>query len=182
MLKAAETLYGFRWWALLLVALRTGGRRGDLLGLTWDRTDFDGQKIHFANTKGKRDRLIPVKSAVLDVLRRLQAQTLLVGGPFVGMDKAMQRRWDKIVRVAGVKAITLHDSRRTFITRLIRAGIPLPTVQKPAGHSDIKTTLVFYNWTSEQDLLNGIDRLADTACFLLPSCYRVPSSRPKPRF
>ena len=41
--------------------------------------------------------------------------------------------------------VTIHDLRRTFITRLIRAGVPLPTVQKLAGHADIKTTLTHYN-------------------------------------
>lgn len=48
-------------------------------------------------------------------------------------------------------AIQMHDLRRTFVTRLIRANVPLPTVQKLAGHRDIKTTLKFYNWVSMDD-------------------------------
>ena len=60
------------------------------------------------------------------------------GGPIVGMNKPMQRRWEKIVETAKAPDVTPHDLRRTFTTRLIRAGVPLPTVQKLAGHADIK--------------------------------------------
>lgn len=163
LLETTETKYGYRWWAFIYVALRTGGRRGELLGLTWDRVDFDDSRIHFANTKGHKDRFVPVNDDVIRVLRKLQAQTLQDGGPFVDMDKPMQRRWDSILSAAEVSNVTPHDLRRTYVTRLIRAGVPLPTVQKLAGHADIKTTLEYYNWVSDSDLREGVAKLAIAA-------------------
>lgn len=157
--EAAETLYGFRFRAFLLVALNTGGRRSELLGLSWARVDFDAGEVCFDKTKSHRGRYVPIKGPVVDVLRRLKLQTLQDGGPFIGLEKNLQRRWDKLLVVAGVDHLTLHDLRRTFITRLIRAGVPLPTVQKLAGHSSITTTLRYYNAVSREDLHAGIEKL-----------------------
>ena len=97
------------------------------------------------------------------VLRRLQAQTLQAGGPFIGMGSNLGRQWGRIVRNARVKPISLHDLRRTYITRLIGAGVPLPTVQKLAGHANIQTTLKYYNWVSDGDLREAVAKLARRA-------------------
>lgn len=95
-----------------------------------------------------------------DTLRRLQAMTLQDGGPFVGMDRPMQRRWTKIVAEAGCSDVTLHDLRRTFVTRLVRAGVPMPYVQELAGHESIGTTRAYYVDVSRDDLRNAIAKLA----------------------
>ncbi len=57
----------------------------------------------------------------------------------------------------------LRDTQRTCITRLIRAGVPLPTVQKLAGHSDIKTPLRDYNQVNDADLRAAVDKLREAA-------------------
>lgn len=161
LLDAAETLYGFRWRALVQTAIRTGGRRGELLGLTWDRVDFDGARVHFTNTKSHRDRYVPLDGETVGILRRLQAQTLRYGGPFVGMADNLGREWGRIRQHAEVPDVSLHDCRRTCATRLIRAGVPLPTVQKIMGHADIKTTLEHYNWVSDDDMREAVNRVAE---------------------
>ncbi len=160
-LDAAEELFGYRWRAFVVVALGTGGRRSELLGLTWDRIRLDGNEpqVHFTDTKSHRDRIVPINPDVVDALRRVRVQTMQAVGPFVGMDKPMQRRWDKLIDTAGVARFTPHDLRRTYVTRLIRANVSLPTVQKLAGHADIKTTLRFYNWVSMDDMRAGVARI-----------------------
>jgi integrase len=71
----------------------------------------------------------------------------------------LSRIWGRVRSKAGVPDVTIHDLRRTFITRLVRAGVPMPTVQKLAGHSNIQTTLTYYNWVSTEDLRAGIRKL-----------------------
>lgn len=158
-LNAAEAAYGFRWWAFIHVALHTGARRGELLSLSWERVDFRVATATFTKTKGKRDRVVPLNPETVAMLRRLQAQTLLEGGPFIGMDDNTGREWGRIRKDAKVPDVTIHDLRRTFVTRLIRANVPLPTVQKLAGHSTIQTTLKHYNWVSDDDTRKGIEKL-----------------------
>ena len=62
------------------------------------------------------------------------------------------RRWKRIITKAKVSGVSIHDLRRTYVTRMVRAGVPLSTVQQLAGHSHIKTTLKHYNEVSENDL------------------------------
>ena len=142
----------------------TGGRRGELLGLIWDRVDFEQSRVHFAITKGHKDRFVPVNEDVIQVLRKLQAQTLRDGGPFADMDKPTQRRWDSVLAASEVSGLAPHDLRRTYVTRLVRAGVPLPTVQKLAGHADIKFEFRTY-----------------AACWAACSRVRVSFREPRPR-
>ena len=162
-LEAAEALYGLRWWAFVHVALNVGGRNySELLPLRWDRVTLDGDEpfVHLTNTKAHYDRIIPIHPETVDVLRRLQAQTLKAGGPFIGMHSNLERQWERVKKAAKVDpVIQMHDLRRTFVTRLIRANVPLPTVQKLAGHKDIKTTLKFYNWVSMDDCREAVGKL-----------------------
>lgn len=164
LLQAAEDLFGYQWRAFIAIGLATGGRRSELLGLSWDRVTLDGNepRIHFAETKGKRDRLIPITPETVDILRRLKASTQVAGGPFVALAADLDDQWAKLLQAAKVVDVQPHDMRRTFVTRLIRAGVPVPTVQKLAGHQSITTTLRYYNWTSQEDMKNGIEKLRKT--------------------
>ena len=51
----------------------------------------------------------------------------------------------------GILDLTFHDLRRTYVTRLVRAGVPLPTVQAMAGHASIETTLTYRNAVNKDD-------------------------------
>jgi integrase len=157
-------LYGLQWTTFVYMALRTGGRRGELLGRSWDRIDLTGGRVRFANTKGKRDRHVsidhdPLRRLLWAMRERPEADHLV--GPFIGLERNLEKTWAKIVAKAGVAGVTIHGLRRTFATWLIRAGVPLPTVQKLAGHSSIQTTLTYYNWVSDDDLRRGMSTLRE---------------------
>lgn len=124
-----------------------------------------GESVTFTHTKGKRDRTVPINDTpeLVSMVRRLQAQTLQDGGPFVGLADNLGRMWGRIVREAGIEPITMHDLRRTYVTRLIRASVPLPTVQKLAGHANITTTIEHYNEVSTDDLRAGVAKLREAA-------------------
>ena len=97
---------------------------------------------------------------LIDDLQALKSETTkgdviqLVGsrGPFASLRDNLSRTWGRIIRKTKVLGLSIHDLRRTYITRQIQAGVPLPTVQRLAGHADIKTTLAYYNLVSEDDL------------------------------
>jgi len=165
LLAAAEALAGFRVRAFVYAALNTGGRRSELCSLTWDRIRLDGDEpqVHFARTKSHKDRLVPINPDLVVLLRRLQAMTLQQGGPFIGIRKKLTGTWKRILDRAGIETLTIHDLRRTYVARLIRAGVPLPSVQKLAGHADIQTTLRYYNWVSDRDLREAVKMLKKDA-------------------
>ena len=164
-IQAAEDLFGLQGMCFVRAALDTGARRGELLALGWDRVECEGEKpqVTFVKTKGKKARRIPLADCpeLVDMLRRLYLQTQQDGGPFVLLNDqiGISRMWLKICKAAGVTGLTLHDLRRTFVTRLIRSGVSLPTVQKLAGHSSINTTLRFYNAVDDTDLIEGMAKM-----------------------
>lgn len=152
LIEQACELYGDRLRGLIVMALNTGGRRGELLTLVWDRIDLPDGRVTFVKTKGKRDRVVFINPDVVAMLRRLQARTIREGGPFIGMSGDLSRQWRRVRDKAGITDLSIHDLRRTYVTRLIRTGVPLPTVQRLAGHSNIKTTIEYYNRIDEDDL------------------------------
>lgn len=161
LLEAAESLFGFPMRAMAYTALNTGGRRGELFGLPWERIRLEGSKpqIHFTKTKSRRDRYVPINSDVVDILRQMRMQTAFLAGPFANLKPSFHRKWTRIVEKAGVEHVTFHDLRSAFVTRLILAGVALPTVQRLAGHADIKTTIKFYTWISDDELRAGVSKL-----------------------
>ena len=162
LLDAAQELYGFRMWMLLRFALETWGRLSEVTGLLWDDIDFDNRTAVFRDTKSTEDRTIPIaeSSGLLDDLRKLQVQTLQDGGPFAayadGANTTKKRK--AILKVAGITPITIHDLRRTGITRALLAGVPPITVQKLAGHRKIETTMRYYAQVNFDDLRAGVEK------------------------
>lgn len=56
--------------------------------------------------------------------------------------KEIKRAWKTAKRKARIENFRFHDIRHTVATRLVNAGVPLPTVQKVITHSDITTTML----------------------------------------
>lgn len=81
----------------------------------------------------------------------------------MGMGEHLRDEWLAILEKSGIAYATPHDLRRTYITRLIRAGVSLPTVQKLAGHVSITTTLKFYTHVGAEDLRAGVEKLRPQA-------------------
>ncbi len=160
LVDAAQSMYGLGMAAFITIGIRLGARRSELLDLTWDRVDFDGQTVLFTHTKSKRDRRIPFGDDVGELLRRLQVQTLATGGPWCSLSRSVaQWRWNEIRAKVGLGEIPIKSMRKTFITRLMRQGVPPKTVQRLAGHADVKTTLRYYTDVSEDDMRQAVAKL-----------------------
>lgn len=59
--------------------------------------------------------------------------------------------------------VTIDDLRRTYIARLIRAGVALPTVQKLSGYANVKVIIDYYNRVGEDDLRAAVERLCQSS-------------------
>ena len=148
-----------RWRTLLLVALRTGLRAGELLALKWPCVDFgNGQvRVHLTrwrklehSPKGNRERVIPLSGdavAALKTHRHLRGQYVFChedGSPYTHSE------WKNVVpracAAAGVKRVTLHGLRHSFGAHLIMRRRSLLEVKEALGHADYKTTLRYAHW------------------------------------
>ncbi|MBI4635684.1 MAG: site-specific integrase [Candidatus Rokubacteria bacterium] len=145
---------------LLLCAVLTGMRRGELLGLKWEDIDLEGHRIHvrralwkgkFVTPKSRRSRRsIDMAPALREALGRLPSRfrgELVFCTPTstpLDADNLMHRDFPRALRRAGLRRIRFHDLRHTFTSLLIAQGAHPKYIQSQLGHASIQTTLDRY--------------------------------------
>lgn len=133
----------------VVLALNTGARRGELLGLEWSRVDFDNalMLLEPEHTKSRKRRSIPLNDACLMVLREMREWQFerLPSARHVfswerGRITTFKTAWATALRVAGINDFRVHDLRHTCASWLVMAGVPLQVVKDLLGHSSVTVT------------------------------------------
>jgi integrase len=130
---------------LVLTALHTGFRRGELLSLRWAQVDFATGivSVEAAYTKNGERRSIPMSQTLGTALQRRRQQHLGDGFVFDELRSGTQvyDAFQAALREAEVKDFRFHDLRHTFASRLVMAGVDIRTVQDLLGHKTLAMTL-----------------------------------------
>lgn len=132
---------------LVLAALNTGLRRGELFALDWRSVNLSLRilTVEAGNAKSGKTRHIPLNDEAQDVLTRWRRQGNGKGLVFPGASGArmtnINKSWDGLTTAAEMPDFNFHDLRHTFASRLVMAGVDLNTVRELLGHADIKMTL-----------------------------------------
>ncbi|OIQ24883.1 site-specific integrase [uncultured Vibrio sp.] len=140
---------------MILTALNTGLRRGELMSLTWDDVFFQNGYlvVKASNAKSKKVRNVPLNKTVLEALKEWRKQTPLLHYVFVsGEDKPLtdiKKPWLNLVERANLDNLKFHDLRHDFASKLVMAGVDLNTVRELLGHSDLKMTLRYAHLAPE---------------------------------
>jgi integrase len=136
---------------LIMMALKTGMRKSEVLGLEWSDVDIVNRIVTVEGTKDGHIRKIPMSPKLTEILDRVrkmgQSEYVFVdraGKPF----KSFRTSWDNALKKAGIENLTFHSLRHTFGTRLGMAGTDLGTIQELMGHADLKMTKTYYHPTS----------------------------------
>lgn len=122
---------------LIVGALDTGMRRGELLGQRWEHIDFGRKLLSVTRSKTPEGeaREIPLTKRLLEVLQaRRQGEGLV----FLYNDqplKTIKRSWKTALTNAGIRHFRFHDLRHTFNTRLLEAGVMQEVRKALMGHS-----------------------------------------------
>ena len=148
--------------AMFELLYASGLRVTELVSLNLEDLDLEQGNVRCLG-KGGKERIIPVHSGAVEVLRRYidDARPTFVKSQ---SERAlfMNRRGQRLSRQgfwlilkahakrAGItKKITPHTLRHSFATHLLQGGAPLRHVQELLGHSSITTTQVYTHLTSE---------------------------------
>ena len=159
------------------LALFTGLRRSELLGLQWGDIDWQLGQISirrgyhsrgivktYLPTKTKRStRSIDLPPSALQVLQTLYNRNLNPSdkeGVFWDGDKPLSpnmitKAWQRACNNAGVPLIRFHDARHTHASLLLKQGVHLKIVQERLGHSSSQITADIYS-----HILPGLQRQA----------------------
>ena len=133
---------------LVTVAVMTGCRKGELLGLEWSRVDFEANVIRLraSDTKAAKARLVPINGAAREaLLRRYEYRSERcpdAAWVFCGPDgerivsvKSSYRHALQSARIAGVR---FHDLRHTCGSWMAQKGVPIGHIAAVLGHSTLR--------------------------------------------
>jgi integrase len=150
---------------MVLLALHTGLRRGELFSAEWRDIDFLNNRltVRAAAAKGAKPRHIPLNATARDTLKQWQKQTVDAGLIFPGAKGGrldnIASSWRNLVAAAKLRDFTFHDLRHTFATNTLARGADIVTVSKLLGHASLKMTLRYAHVTDEA-LTAAVERLA----------------------
>lgn len=141
------TGYGDYLHPLIITALNTGLRRGELLQLTWDNVHLDRRQVTVMSgtSKSGRQRIIPLNADVMNALRRWkrQSDSELVFSKNGKRILNPRRAWNNLLKSAQIEDFRFHDCRHDFASQLVMRGIDLLTVSKLMGHSTTEMTMKY---------------------------------------
>jgi integrase len=137
---------------ILLCALDTAMRRGEIFKMKWQDVSFETGEIYIpvTNTKTEDARVVGITPRLREELEKLWKVSPKDADALVfGKIDSIKTAWKTACRLAEVKDFRFHDCRHTATTRMIASGSPHTEVMKITGHTQIKTFLRYLNITSE---------------------------------
>jgi integrase len=147
---------------IVLLALNTGLRRGELFGLRWSEIAVGRAMltVRGEGAKNAQTRHVPLNTEAVDIVRtwRECVASLNPGEVrehvFAGTDgdrplADLKKGWAPVVRAAAIGHFRFHDCRHHFASRLVQAGVDLNTVRELLGHSDMKMVLRYAHLAPE---------------------------------
>lgn len=142
----------FHLKALLICALDTAMRRGEIFKMNWEDVNFELNKIHIpqTNTKTEDARIVGITPRLRNELEMLwetspKDKAMLV----FGITNTIKTSFTSACKEAGIEDFRFHDCRHTATTRMIASGSPHTEVMKITGHTQLKTFLRYLNITTE---------------------------------
>ena len=116
---------------MILLALETAMRLGELLSLKWSRVDLDRGFVELQKTKNGHGRMVPLTAAALSVLSNLERDGDVV---FPVKPGTLKQSWVRLVKRAGIDDLRFHDLRHEAILRLVEKGLTIPEAASVSGH------------------------------------------------
>jgi integrase len=142
------------WRPMILTALRSGMRRGELMALRWEDVDFVAGLIHIRQAvsrgvigtpKSGKPRTVPMSPELVSALkayRHLKGEYVFCtdGGKLLLRDEIKHPLRRACLR-AGLRQVGWHCLRHTFASHLVMRNVPLKAVQEMLGHATIEMTM-----------------------------------------
>ena len=131
---------------ILVLAVETGLRKAELLGLTLANIDLQRRELNLEKTKAGRPRQVPLSRKALAVIRELLERrarprsTFLLCRPEGGRVGDPRKAFVGACTRAGIKNFRWHDLRHTFASWWVQGGGDLYRLSRVLGHSTLQMT------------------------------------------
>ena len=153
-----------RLYPIVIVAMHTGLRQGDLLNLIWEDIDFNARTMFIRNPKSGESRFVLMNTCVESVLLSLPGRDISSAPVFTDtlggqMDaRNLRRDFKQAIENAGLAPFRFHDLRHSFASRLAMLGSSDRTLQTLLGHKT-QRMLLRYAHLGQNHLLNALEGL-----------------------
>jgi integrase len=144
-------------YLVVLLALGTGGRRSEILGLRWPDVDLQRGAVTFTDTKNGDIRTVPVVGESLALLKeRSRIHRLDTNKVFLGTDPRVA--WEAAVKAARLEDFTFHSLRHTAASYLAMSGASVAELAAVLGHRTL-AMVQRYSHLSEQHTAGVMTRM-----------------------
>ena len=130
--------------AIIILALNTGMRRGEILSIRKHDIDYALGLIYLLVTKNGDRRNVPMNTTVMNTLKNLppiEGSDYIFrnqnGQPIVNIDK----KFPQLLKKTGIENFRFHDLRHTFASRLAMKSIDINMIRELLGHKSLNMTL-----------------------------------------
>jgi integrase len=158
---------------IVILALFTGMRRGEILGLKWHDIDVKRNIIILLDTKNGDKREVPmneqVKTALIRVRKHPESAYIFCNNKGVPVHD-IRKSYSTALEKSGITNFRFHDLRHTFASQLVMAGVDLNTVRELLGHKDMTMTLRYAHLAQshKQRAVDLLGKKVDTFWTLSP--------------
>lgn len=152
-------------YLIVLLAITTGARKGELTNLKWSDIDFNRQLAYVSTTKNGEPKVLPLTDSAITELQRLNKQdNSLVFDSVVkpGRPYCFTKPWKKALKEADIEDFRFHDLRHTCASYLAQNGASLLEIADVLGHKQIQMTARYSHLCVEHksklinDVMGGI--------------------------
>ena len=155
LIKAGRTCRNKLIVPIIELAIETGMRRSEILGIKGADINLDRRMLVLPETKNGSSRTIPLSYRALALLQPLIGETQVRIFPLSG--NAVRLAWEKLRRRANITDLHFHDLRHEAISRFFDLGLTVPEVASISGHKDARM-LLRYAHASNQNVLFKLDQ------------------------
>lgn len=138
---------------MVILALYTGMRRGEILWLKWSEVDFENRIIHLATSKSGKPRTIELCDTVYNTLAVLKHTSKYVfpsdktGRPFTDIKNAFHA----LIKKAAIQDFRFHDLRHTFASLNAMRGENAFVIKELLGHSTLEMSLRYSHLSRDKE-------------------------------
>ena len=137
--------------SMLSLIYACGLRRSELLNLELTDVQSDRKILLIRQSKGKKDRIVPLSEKILEMLRSYYLEYRPKKWLFEGQNPLTQyseRSLEQVLKKSIItvkinKPVTLHWLRHSYATHLLENGTDLRYIQELLGHTSSRTTEIY---------------------------------------
>ena len=130
-------------YLIVLLAITTGARKGELIKLRWNDIDFDRRTAYVATTKNGQPKVLPLTDSVIKELQLFNKNdSSLIFASKIKEEVAycFTKPWKRALEDAEIEDFRFHDLRHSCASYLAQSGASLLEIADVLGHKQISVT------------------------------------------